>query len=108
MIEIEHLASCVQVLEIINEAHRQVIKEKDASLALLSDNLQNREYENVVLQHKRMSIRSSYKNVKTTSPILKYVMVFMQEILARTTLTSLYGNIQHLPKINIMTCYVIL
>ena len=50
MIEIEHLASCVQVLEIINEAHRQVIKEKDAAFALLNDNLQNREYENVVLQ----------------------------------------------------------
>ena len=50
MIEIEHLASCVQVLEIINEAHRQVIKEKDAALALLNDNLQNREYENVALQ----------------------------------------------------------
>ena len=48
--EIEHLASCVQALEIINEAHRQVIKEKDAALALLNDNLQNREYENVALQ----------------------------------------------------------
>ena len=48
--EIEHLTSCVQALEIINEAHRQVIKEKDAALALLNDNLQNREYEKVALQ----------------------------------------------------------
>ena len=40
-------------IEGIQEKHRQAIEEKDATIALLSDNLQNREYENVALQAQR-------------------------------------------------------
>ena len=50
--EIEDLTSCVQALEFTNEAHQQVIEEKDAAIALLNDDLQNCEYENVGLQGK--------------------------------------------------------
>ena len=67
-IEIEDLTSRVQVLEFtneeenqvhqqeilrLNEEHRQTIDEKDAALALLNDDLQNRENENVALQAQR-------------------------------------------------------
>ena len=34
----------------MNEEHQQAIEEKDAAIALLNDDLQNREYENVDLQ----------------------------------------------------------
>ena len=62
--EIEDLTGRVQALgfaneeyqqEILrlNEEYQQAIEDKDASLALLNDNLQNREYENVALQAQR-------------------------------------------------------
>ena len=57
--EIEGLTSRVQALEITNEAHQQTIEDKDAALALLNDDLQNRDnqqaiqYENVALQAQR-------------------------------------------------------
>ena len=35
------------------QAHQQTIEEKDATIALLSDDLQKREYENVALQAQR-------------------------------------------------------
>ena len=34
----------------MNEKHRQAIEEKDATIALLNDDLKNREYENVGLE----------------------------------------------------------
>ena len=37
----------------MNEAYQQPIEEKDATLALLNDDLQNREYEKVALQAQR-------------------------------------------------------
>ena len=48
--EIEDLTSRVQALEFTNEAHQQVIEEKDTATALLKDDLKNRAYENVGLQ----------------------------------------------------------
>ena len=66
--DIEDLTSCVQALEFtneeerqahqqqilrLNEDHQQAIEEKDAALALLNDDLQNCEYENVALQAQR-------------------------------------------------------
>ena len=52
-IEIEGLASRLQALELTNETHQQTIKEKDAAIVLLNDDLKNCEYENVVLQAQR-------------------------------------------------------
>ena len=62
--EIEDLPDRIQALEFTNEAHQQeilrlnkehkkAIEEKDAAPALLKDDLQNREYENVALQAQR-------------------------------------------------------
>ena len=62
--EIEGLTDCIQALEIttethqqeilrLNEEHKQAIEEKDAAIAVLNDDLQNREYENVALQAQR-------------------------------------------------------
>ena len=66
--ETEDLTGCVQALEFtyeeehqayqqqilrLNEDHQQAIEEKDAALALLNDDLHNREYENVALQAQR-------------------------------------------------------
>ena len=62
--EIEDLTDHVQALEFTNEAHQQeilrlneehqqIIEEEDAALALLNDDLENRQYENVALQAQR-------------------------------------------------------
>ena len=58
--EIEGLTSRVQAFEITNEVYQQTIEDKNASLALLNDYLQNRDnpiqairYENVALQAQR-------------------------------------------------------
>ena len=45
--ETEDLTGREQALEFTNKAHQQTIEEKDAAIALLNDDLQNREYENV-------------------------------------------------------------
>ena len=58
----------------MKEDHQRTTEEKDAEIALLNDDLQNREYENVALQAQRDVIRPSYKNVKTPSFILKHVI----------------------------------
>ena len=87
--------------------HQQAIQEKDAAIALLNDDLKNREYENVALQAQRDVYQASYKDVGTPSLTLRCVIWIMQETLARTTISSLYGNIQHLPTINIMACHII-
>ena len=39
-----------QIINKMKEDHQQAIEEKDAALSLLSDDLQNCEYENVELQ----------------------------------------------------------
>ena len=55
--EIEDLTSRVQALEFTNEEerqnHQQAIEGKDVKIALLNDDLQKCEYENVVLQAKK-------------------------------------------------------
>ena len=50
VMEIEDLTDRIQALKFTNEAHQQAIEEKDAVIALLNDDLKNREYENVGLQ----------------------------------------------------------
>ena len=51
--EIEDLTGRIQALEGTNEAHQQAIEEKDAVIALINEDLQNREYEHVALQAQR-------------------------------------------------------
>ena len=51
--EIEDLTGRIQALEFTNEAHRQTIEEKDAALAMLNDDLKNRDDDNVALQAQR-------------------------------------------------------
>ena len=66
--EIEDLTSCVQALEFtneeerqahqqqvlrLNEDHQQAIEEKDATTALLNDDLKNREHDDVALKAQR-------------------------------------------------------
>ena len=51
--EIEGLTSRVQALEITNHVHRHTIEEKDAAIALLSDDLKTREHDNVALKAQR-------------------------------------------------------
>ena len=55
--KIEDLTSLVQALEFTNEeerqAHQQAIEGKDATIALLNDDLKNREHDNVALQAQR-------------------------------------------------------
>ena len=84
------------------------IEEKDASLVLLTDDLQNGEYENVALQVQRDVYQAELEKYQDTITDLGHVKFLMREILVRTTLSSLYGNIQHLPMINIMICHIML
>ena len=80
------------------------IEEKDIALVLLTDDLQNDEYENVALQAKRDEYQAELEKYQDTITDSVHVKFLMREILVRTTLSSLYGNIQHLPMTNIMTC----
>ena len=43
----------VQALEHTNEKHQQAIEEKDTTIALLDDDLKNREHDNVALRAQR-------------------------------------------------------
>ena len=52
LLENKDLTGRIQALEFTNETHQQVIEEKDAAIALLNDDLKNREDENVGLQDK--------------------------------------------------------
>ena len=97
-----------QLTNKIKEDHQQAIKEKDATITLLNDDLKNREYENVALQAQRDKYQAELKNVKIPSPILGLVVLPIRETPVKTTLSSLYGNIQHLPTINIMTGHILL
>ena len=64
------------------------VEEKDATIALMNDDLQDRDnqiqaikYKNVALQAARDAYQAglSYKNVKISSPIWKHVMFLMQK-----------------------------
>ena len=90
------------------------IEGKDAVIVLMNDDLQGRDdeiqaikYENVGLQAQKDVCQAELQNVRIPSHILKHVMFLMRKIQARTTLSSLYGNIQRLPKTNLMTCHII-
>ena len=80
------------------------IEEKVAAIALFNDDLQNREYENVVLQAQRDVYKAKLQKCQDT--ILKHVMFFMQKIQAKTTSSSLCKNTQYLPTISIIICHI--
>ena len=76
--------------EEIQGQHQQAIEEKDAVIALMNDDLQDRDnqiqaikYENVALQAKETCIKTSYKNFKTSLPVLGHFMQTMQKIQAK-------------------------
>ena len=105
----------IQALDFRNEKHQRLLKKKMQYLDCLlmtykTITMKFRPFSMIMLhcKHKRMSIRLSYKNVRIPSPVLGPVMFLMQKISVKTTLSSLYGNIQHLPMINIMTCHIML
>ena len=91
------------------------IEEKDSALALLTDDLQDRDnqiqaiqYENVALQAERDVYQAQLQRCQDTTTHLRTRYVPHARNPGKDTLSSLYGNIQHLPKINIMTCHVML
>ena len=84
------------------------IEEKDAIITLLTDDLQNREYENVALQAQRDVYQTELEKYQDTITHLRTRYVPHARIPVKTTLSSLYGIIQHLPMINIMTCHIML
>ena len=71
--------------EEIQGKHQQAIEEKEATIELLNDNLKNRNNQIQVIQYESM-VRTSYKNVKKSLPILRHVIFPMQKIQAKTTL----------------------
>ena len=74
--KIEGLPSRVQALDITNEAHQKTIENKDAAIALLNDDLQNRDNHRPFsmktwhCKDKRMYISTSLENFKISLPIL--------------------------------------
>ena len=115
----EDLTGRIQALEFKNEAHQreflklnedhqQAIEEKDAALALLNDNLLNREYEKVALQSQRDVYEAELQKSQDTiiHPKTRYVPHARYPI--KITLSSLCENKQHLLTINIMTCHIML
>ena len=92
----------------LNEDYRQAIEEKMQQLRCLMMTYKIASMKTWHYKHKRLCIKLSYKNVKISSLILKYVMFLMREIPAKTTLSSLYGNTQRLPMISFMIYHIIL
>ena len=96
----------------MKEGHRQAIEEKDVALPLLNDDLKNREHENMALQTQRDVYQGELQRFQDTialqDTILKHVIILMRKIQAKTTLSSLYGNIQHLSMTSFMTCHIII
>ena len=60
-----------QLMNKMKEGHQQTIEEKDAALALLNDDLQNREYENVALQAQRGVYQTQLQKCRDTIIHLK-------------------------------------
>ena len=58
-------------IEKIQEEHQQAIEKKDAAIALLNDDLQNREYENVALQAQRDVHQAELQKCQDTITHLK-------------------------------------
>ena len=96
----------------MKEGHRQAIEEKDVALSLLNDDLKNREHENMALQTQRDVYQGELQRFQDTialqDTILKHVIILMRKIQAKTTLSSLYRNIQHLSMTSFMTCHIII
>ena len=95
-----------QLTNKMKEDHQQTIEEKDATIALLTDDLQDRnnqiqaiQYENVALQAQKDVYQAELQKFQDPSK---------QEVQAKTTLSSLQGSIRHLPTINFMTFHTIL
>ena len=64
----------------MKEDHEQAIEEKDAVIALLNDDLKNREYENVDCKHKETYIKPK------SATLLSIFMFLVQKMRVRTTL----------------------
>ena len=58
-------------IEKIQEEHQQAIEKKDAAIALLNDDLQNREYENVALQAQKDVYQAELQKCQDTITHLK-------------------------------------
>ena len=74
-----------QLTNKMKEDHQQAIKEKDTALALLTDDLQDRDSQIQAIQYENMALqaqRDAY--VQIPSPILKHVMFLMREISVKT------------------------
>ena len=59
----------------LNEDHQQAIEEKDVALALFSDDLENREYENMALQAQKDIYKEQLQKCQDiiTHPRTRYV-----------------------------------
>ena len=91
------------------------IEEKDAALALLNDDLQNRDnqiqaiqYKKVALQARRDMYQAQLQKCQDTIIHLKTRMFLMREIQVKITLSSLYGNTKDLPTISFMIYHITL
>ena len=74
----------------MKEDHQQAIEEKDAALALLNDDLNTRDHDNVALQTQRDVYKDQLQKFhKPSLLILRHVMFLMQKIQAKTTLSWL-------------------
>ena len=70
----------------LNEDHQQTIEEKDTTIALLNDDLKNREHDNVALQAQRDVYKDQLQKCQDIITHLKNVMFLMQKIQTKTTL----------------------
>ena len=69
--EIEDLIGRIQALEFTNETHQRTIEKKDEALALLNDDIQNHEHENVALQTQKDAYKEQLRKCQDTITHLK-------------------------------------
>ena len=91
------------------------IEGKDAALALLTDDLQGRDnqiqaiqYENVALQAQKDVYQGELLKCQDTIIHLKTRYVPHARNPGKDNIIIIYGNVQHQPMINIMTCHIVL
>ena len=76
--EIEGFTSRVQALKVINEAHQQTIEDKDATLALLNDDLQNRDNQIQAIQYETVALQAQRRAYKDQLQKCQYIITHLR------------------------------
>ena len=96
-----------QLTSKMKEGHHQAIEERDAATALLNDDLQKREYENVALQAQKYVYQGELQKCQDIITYLKTRYVSHARDLSKDNIIIIVRKHTTPAKDNIMTCHII-